>query len=303
MVVVIRVAEGDTAEETLKNVIGDAKVGSGIHAFLDTESIIHVTPKILIAPEFTHLRPNSQMNPVTSTLIPIAERLRAVIIADGPNTDDSEAITWRKDCSSNRVYMVDPWLKVFPEQTLPASPYVAGLIAKSDNEYGFWCSPSNREINGIVGTARPIDFALGDANCRANYLNENDVATIIHHNGYRLWGNRTCAVDNKWAFLSVRRTADLIYDSILRAHLWAIDRNITRTYIDEVVASVNAYLQHLRAIGAVLGGQCYSDDERNAPSRIEQGEVYFSFDFTPPYPAEHITFRAHIINDYIKEII
>ncbi|SMG62548.1 [weak similarity to] major tail sheath protein, partial [methanotrophic bacterial endosymbiont of Bathymodiolus sp.] len=41
----------------------------------------------------------------------------------------------------------------------PASTRIAGLIAKSDNERGFWWSPSNREINGITGTARSIDFS------------------------------------------------------------------------------------------------------------------------------------------------
>lgn len=101
----------------------------------------------------------------------------------------------------------------------------------------------------------------------------------------------------KWAFLSVRRTADLINDSLLRAHLWAVDRNITRTYLDDVVESVNAYLAHLKALGAILGGQCYPDPELNTPANIAQGKVYFDFDFTPPYPAEWIVFRSHLIND------
>nr|WP_329956785.1 phage tail sheath subtilisin-like domain-containing protein [Orientia tsutsugamushi] len=124
----------------------------------------------------------------------------------------------------------------------PNSPYIAELIARSDNENGFWWSPSNQEIYGIVGTARPVDFTLGDANCRANFLNENEVTTIILQEGYRLWGNRSCSSDPKCAFLSVRRTADLINDSLLRAHMWAVDRNITHTYLDDVVESVNAYL-------------------------------------------------------------
>ena len=68
-------------------------------------------------------------------------------------------------------------------------------------------------INGVVGTARPIDFALGDVNASANHLNAHDIATIIHMNGFRLWGDRTCSDDAKLAFLSVRRTADMIHES------------------------------------------------------------------------------------------
>ena len=309
MVIVIRVEEGADEAETIANIIGsvDAQTGDykGVQAFLSAESIVHAAPRILIAPGFTHQRPNNQANPVISSMLAIADRLRAVIIADGPNTNDQDAISWRNDFGNARVYVVDPWVKIFTghEEVVPPSPYVAGLIARSDNENGFWWSPSNQEIYGIVGTARPVDFTLGDANCRANFLNENEVTTIIHQEGYRLWGNRSCASDPKWAFLSVRRTADLINDSLLRAHLWAVDRNITRTYLDDVVESVNSYLAHLKALGAILGGQCYPDPELNTPANIAQGKVYFDFDFTPPYPAERIVFRSHLINDYIKELI
>lgn len=309
MVIVIRVEEGEDEAETIANIIGgvDVQTGDykGIQTFLSAESIVHAAPRILIAPGFTHQRPNNQANPVISSMLVIADRLRAVIIADGPNTNDQDPITWRNDFGHARVYVVDPWVKIFTdhEEVVPPSPYVAGLIARSDNENGFWWSPSNQEIYGILGTARPVDFTLGDANCRANFLNENEVTTIIHQEGYRLWGNRSCASDPKWAFLSVRRTADLINDSLLRAHLWAVDRNITRTYLDDVVESVNSYLAHLKALGAILGGQCYPDPELNTPANIAQGKVYFDFDFTPPYPAERIVFRSHLINDYIKELI
>ncbi|WP_264330656.1 phage tail sheath subtilisin-like domain-containing protein [Wolbachia endosymbiont (group B) of Erebia ligea] len=303
-VVVIRVEE--KVEETLSNVIGGVNEETGeyqgIQAFLSSESIVHVAPRILIAPQFTHQLSGDAGNPVVSALIPIAEKLRAIIVADGPNTNDEEAIKWRKSVGSSRVYVVDPWVKVFiegKEEILPPSSFVAGLIAKIDSEQGFWHSPSNKEINGIVGTSRPIDFMLGNTNCRANHLNENEVTTIIHQNGYRLWGNRTCSNDSKWAFLSVRRTADLINDSLLRAHLWAVDRNITKTYIDDVIEGVNSYLASLKAQGAIISGKCYATPELNTPANIASGKVYFDFKFTPPYPAEQIIFRSHLVNNSV----
>ena len=172
-----------------------------------------------------------------------------------------------------------------------------------DNSKGFWWSLSNQTISGIIGTRRSVDFTLGDPNSRANYLNENEVATIIREDGYRLWGNRTASSDPKWAFLSVRRTADMINDSLLRAHLWAVDRNITRTYLEDVAEGVNAYLRSLISQGAILGGTCWADPDLNTPANIEAGKVFFNFDFTPPSSAERITFRSHLVNDYIAEII
>ncbi|MGL5028803.1 MAG: phage tail sheath subtilisin-like domain-containing protein [Wolbachia pipientis] len=313
-IVVIRVEESNNTDpklkesETIQNIIGGVNEETGeyqgIEAFLSSESIVHVAPRILIAPQFTHQLPESEnpKNPVVAALIGVAEKLRAIIVADGPNTNDAEAIKWRKSIGSSRVYVVDPWVKVFiegKEEILPSSPFIAGLIAKVDSEQGFWHSPSNKEINGIVGTSRPIDFTLGDRSSRANYLNENEVTTIIHQNGYRLWGNRTCSNDSKWTFLSVRRTADLINDSLLRAHLWAVDRNITKTYIDDVIKGVNSYLANLKAQGAIISRKCYATPELNTPTNIASGKVYFDFEFTPPYPAEQITFRSHLVSGTI----
>lgn len=312
MVVVVRVAKGANEAEGISNIIGgvdpDTESYKGVHVFLGAESKVHVTPRVLVAPGFTGSRPEGNANPVVAELLGIAERLKAVIVADGPNTTDEEAIAYRGDYDSARVYVVDPGVKIWDTESnqtvdAPASARVAGIIAKIDNERGFWWSPSNNTLNGVVGVSRPIDFSLRDPNTRANYLNENEVATIVHHDGYRLWGNRTCSTDPKWAFLSVRRTADIIHDSVLRAHLWAVDRNITKTYIEDVTGGVNAYLAHLKSIGAILGGKCYADPELNTPDQIAQGKVYFDFDFTPPFPAEHITFRSHLVNDYIEEIV
>ncbi|ATW34497.1 phage tail sheath subtilisin-like domain-containing protein [Candidatus Williamhamiltonella defendens] len=306
MVVVIRVDEEADANQQLAHVIGgvDAATGQyqGVHALLSAESILGIAPRILIVPGFTHQKA------VVSEMLGIADRLRAVIIADGPSTQDADAIAYRQHFRSGRVYLVDPAARVFDkvaaaEVNQPMSPRVAGLMARSDNERGFWWSPSNQEIYGIVGTERAIDFTLGDSHARANYLNENDIATVIQKSGFRLWGTRTCSTDPKWAFLSVRRTADMINESLLKAHLWAVDQNITKTYIEDVTEGVNAYLRDLRAMGAIIGGQCWADPELNTPSNMSQGHLFFDFDFTPPYPAEHITFRSSLVNDYLEEIL
>jgi phage tail sheath protein FI len=322
MVVVINVADPsnpahlttgslDPANITSADVVGgvDGTTGQykGVHALLAANSALGVTPRILIAPGFTHDMPSGNANPVVSELLGIAENLRAVIIADLPNTNDTDAIDYVGDFGSARVYPIYPWVKVLDSLGAiveePASSRVAGLIVKSDNERGFWWSPSNLVINGIVGISKPIDFVLGDVNSKANYLNENNIATIIQESGFRLWGNRTLSADPKWAFLQARRTADMINDSLLKAHLWAVDRNITKTYIEDVLEGVNNYLRHLKSIGAIIGGTAFADPELNTPDQIAQGKVSFDFDFTPPYPAEHITFRSKMTDDYLNEIV
>ncbi|GFY40393.1 tail tube protein [Trichonephila inaurata madagascariensis] len=84
---------------------------------------------------------------MVAALIPIAEKLRSIIVADGPNTNDEEAIKWRKSVGNSRVYVVDPWVKVFTEgkeETLPSSPFVVCLIAKVDSEWLWLCRKNRR---------------------------------------------------------------------------------------------------------------------------------------------------------------
>jgi phage tail sheath protein FI len=317
VVIVVRIEEGATEAETLANVIGgvNAETGAfeGVQALLGAQSVVGFSPRLLIAPGFTHQRLEDGdnpgkffANPVVAELQGIAERLRAVIIADGPNTKDETAIEYSEDFGSARVYLVDPWVKVLgPDGKLidePPSARVAGLISKIDNERGFWWSPSNQLLNGIIGTTRPVDFKMGDRSCRANLLNAKNVATIIREDGFRLWGNRTLSSDLKWAFLCQRRTADIINDALQASHLWAIDRAITKTYYDDVVEGVNNFLSGLKARGAILGGQCWAPPELNRPADIADGKATFDFDFTSPSPAEHITFRSRMVNDYLEEL-
>lgn len=94
----------------------------------------------------------------------------------------------------------------------------------------------------------------------------------------------------------------MVHEALLNAHLWAVDRNITKTYLEDIVEGVNFYLRHLVAVGAVLGGHCWVDPDLNTQDQISQGIVWVDFDFTPPYPAEHIVFRSHLVNDYIKNL-
>ena len=382
MVVVIRVEEGEDINETMSNIIGDGTMFTGVHGFLAAKSEVKVTPKILIAPGFTSLRPTgvasiavdvggtgytaatvaitggggegaeaeavisegvitgitvtkagfgytsapdvaitgnganaeatattgATANPVVAELLGIADRLRAVIFADGPNSTDAAAITYREDWGSARVFVIDPHVMVWDTESSsavaqPASARAAGRQAALDNERGFWWSPSNQLLNGVVGIARPIDFNLSDPNTVANLLNENEVATIIQQDGYRLWGNRTCSSDPLWAFLSNRRTADMIYESMEQAFLWAMDRPMSAQLFRDIEGSVNAYLRHLVTIGALLGGRAWMDAELNSPTELQAGRGYMDFDMEPPGPLERLTFRAHRNAGYYEELV
>jgi phage tail sheath protein FI len=307
LIVVIRIEEGLDAATTMANVIGgvDAVTGdyTGMQAWLGAKSVIGFQPRILIAPGF------SNQQAIATEMFILADNLRGFAYIDGPNTNDAEAQTYVGNFGGKRGMVIDPWVKAFDvlsasEVVRPGSAVAAGLRAKIDTEKGFWWSMSNQNINGIIGTVRPVDFKMGSRTARANLLNENHVTTIIREDGWRMWGSRTCnTIDPKWAFEPVVRTADLIADSIQDGLMWAVDRPINARFLEDVALSVNNYIRHLVKIGALIGGECWVDPDLNAPDQLEQGKVYFKYDFTAPAPAEQIGITSVNVSDYYAGIL
>lgn len=387
VIVVTRIAEGDTEAETWSNAVGSPITKTGVWSLLKARPILRVIPKILIAPGLTSNRPTDGVsgvsvttqgngytsapvvtftaapeggrtatavaqvvggkvtgitiidpghgydaiptitisggagtgaaatatlgnvaNPVGVAFASIVDRLRAVALLDGPGTNYDAAIDYRQDYGSQRVMVVDPGVLKWDIGTSayvnrPASAYAAGIQSRVDEEKGFWYSFSNQVIQGIGGPARPVDFMPNDRDAEANMLNAADVTTIIHDDGYRFWGLRNTGTDPLWKFLSVRRTADMVYESLERAHRSVMDQPFSFQLLDSIQHSVNRYLALLQSRGALIGGQCWIDASVNTPATFSGGDLTVDFDLEPPAPLEHLQFRSRRNPDYYQDFI
>lgn len=310
-VVVVRVDSSAVAATQLAEVVGSAAASTGVYALLAAESVTALKPKILIAPGFTHQEPAGAANPVSAALKAVAARLRAVVVVDGPNDTDADAIAKAVAEGDERVYIIDPFVKVLDRTGVivaaPASARVAGVIARTDQEKGVWWSPSNQPINGVLGVARPVSFGLSDPNTSANLLNAAGVGTIVapgvNGGGYRLWGNRTSAADPTWAFLAQRRMADYLYERVEKSYLWAMDRPMSAQLPSEVINSLEADLRRFKTLSALLGGRAYLDPELNDVAALKAGRIFLDFDAEPPPPLERLTIRAHREDGYYAELV
>lgn len=307
-VVMVRVTVEATDAQTLANVVGDETAQTGAWALLTAGSITGQTPRILAAPGWTMPDAAATKNPAVSALLSVAARMRAVVIADGPNTNEADAIAYAGLWGEERLYLVDPAVIVYDGAaaayvTRPASGYAAGTLSAIDNSKGFWWSPSNQLITDVTATARPITFSISQAETEANRLNEAKVATVVRRDGFRLWGNRSTASDSLWAFLPVRRTADMIYESIEAGMAWAMDRPFSQQLLLDLRDSVQSYLNELKARGAILGGKVWLDPELNTETVLKAGKLYLDFDIEPPAPLERLTFRAHREGSYYEELV
>ncbi|KAB5624159.1 phage tail sheath family protein [Pseudomonas putida] len=294
----------EAAEQTaaiIGNVLADGK-RTGLQALLDGKSRFNAQPRLLVAPK------HSATQAVGTALVALADKLRGIAIIDGPGTTDEAALAYAKNFGAKRAFLVDPGVRYFDtvaEATVdaPGSAWVAGLFAFTDREYGFWASPSNKEFVGITGTSRPVEFLDGDDSCRANLLNNANIATIIRDDGFRLWGNRTLSSDPKWAFVTRVRTMDIVMDAILYGHKWAVDRSITATYVKDVTEGLQAFMRDLKNQGAIINFEVFADPELNTASQLEQGKVYWNIRFTDVPPAENPNFRVEVTNQWLTEVL
>ncbi|WJO23249.1 phage tail sheath family protein [Pseudomonas soli] len=305
VIVACGVAKLDDTAEQISAIIGTVGINgkrTGLQALLDGKSRFNAQPRLLIVPGY------SSVDTIATALVTLADKLRGIAILDGPNTTEEQVLAYAKQFGAKRAFMVDPGVRYWDNEAqatvdAPASAWVAGLFAYTDREYGFWASPSNKEFVGITGTTRAVEFLDGDDTCRANLLNNANIATIIRDDGFRLWGNRTLSSDPKWAFVTRVRTMDIVMDAILYGHKWAVDRSITATYVKDVTEGLQAFMRDLKNQGAIINFEVFADPELNTASQLEQGKVYWNIRFTDVPPAENPNFRVEVTNQWLTEVL
>ena len=288
---------------TLANAIGDASEHTGVYSALSAESLHGTKPRLLCAPGLdTGSRPGGSANGLATALVTVADRLRTFAFIDGPNTSHAAVIEYIKDFDTSRAIVIDPAAKIATDlgpQDFAMSGFAAGVAARTDYEIGWWASFSNKRVNNIIGLGRPIDS--GDPNSRAQIMLDNGIWTVVNDaGGFQLWGTESPTTsDEIHRFPSVRRTADILADSLEASHRWAVAKGITKNYFSAVVEGMNAFIRELVAKGALSGGLCYADDDLNTEATIEKGEAHFNLEFTPVYPANYVVILMQLTTKYV----
>ncbi|MGF6457500.1 phage tail sheath subtilisin-like domain-containing protein [Pseudomonas frederiksbergensis] len=299
VVVVVRVDATETPETQIAGVVGtiDNETGkyTGLKALLAAESLVGVRPRLIIAPEFSHL------TGVGAAMEVVAKKLNAIPIIDG--SEKGYSVVIGEAALYQEALFVNCGVKVLDEVTgqvvtRKASPTVAGHIVRVDNEEGYWNSASSRKIFGILGTSEVIDHAIGSTTSKANLYNSKNVAVIVNQQGgWYLYGNRLA----NSVMMPHQRIRYIVGDSILYAHQEFLDRNVTQGYVDGVKNRVNKLIRRLKSRDVISGGECWVDKELNQAA-IGTAQVYWDYDLGFYDVAERMTFRQHISNSYNEAI-
>ncbi|TAM05618.1 MAG: phage tail sheath family protein [Paraburkholderia sp.] len=281
----------------------------GMKALKDTFNLFGFSPKIVISPAFGTLKS------VATELEAMASELGAMAYVDAPvgrkvsDVLHDRGMNGSWNSSSDRVRLCYPHVKVYDpatnsEQLEPLSPRAAGLRAKVDLDKGYWWSSSNQPLVGVTGVERPLTAMIDDPQSEVNLLNEAGITTVFssYGSGYRLWGNRTAAfptVTHMRNFENVRRTGDVINESLRYFSLQYIDMPIDNALIDSLLESVNGFGRKLIGDGALLGFKAWYDPSRNPEQELAAGHLLINYKYTVPPPMERLTFETEITSEYL----
>ncbi len=301
--VIVRVEEGADEAETTTNVIGTVEADgthTGMKALLTAKVGLGITPRILGVPGLDGLAVATELGGIADSL-----RAFAYVSANGAATKELAA-SYRQNFGNRRMMVIWPEFTGWNGQAESAISSVAralGMRALIDNDAGWHKTLSNVAVNGVMGIAKDIYFDLQAEASDTNYLNSNEVTTLIRQDGFRFWGSRTCASDPLYAFESSVRTDDVLADTIAEAHMWAVDKPISKTLINDIVEGVNAKFRELKASGYIVDAQAWIDPEKNTNETLAAGKLYIDYNFSPVPPLENLLFTQTLTNEYLVQLV
>lgn len=308
VMVIVRIRDGEGADEEARaadqtsKAVGSYVLGkrTGLQALLTAEQQLGVRPRILGAPEL-------DTKPVAEALASIGEKLRAMtyVYADGAK-DISEALEYQQGFGKRETMVIWPnfteWSVTENKNVeVSAVAYAMGMRAAIDQTQGWHKSLSNVPVNGPTGISKDVYFDLQNPASDATLLNEGNVTTLIRKEGFRFWGNRTCSSDENFSFETATRTAHVLADTMAEGHFEYIDKPMTPALVKDMLEGINARLRQLKALGYILDGKAWLDEEVNTTESLKSGKLIIDYDYTPIPPLEDLSLRQRITDKYYAD--
>jgi hypothetical protein len=198
-----------------------------------------------------------------------------------------------------------PWLKTTVgdiERSMPPSGFVAGVIARADQEGGVGRAPANYPLRDIVDLEVLLDQTDQDD------LNPAGVncARKFERPAIELWGARTLSSDPTARYLNVRRLLIAVKTAVGQTLLWTVFEPNGPVLWRRIQTSLESLMRTLVAGGATASAAAGSsffvkcDAETNPPEIVETGQVVANVGIALVAPAEFILLNVKRTPDSVS---
>lgn len=249
---------------------------------------------------------------VYSSALAYCVKRRAVLIVDPPSAWSGKSASDIKTADLGlsgtaarnavvyypRVRKPNPLRGDLIEEFVPCG-IVAGVIARTDSQRGVWKSPAG------------IDAALYGIDSLVPKLTDSDSGTLnpigvnclrsFPASGPVVWGARTLrgadALGDEYKYLSVRRLALFLEESVYRGTQWAVFEPNDEPLWAQIRLNLGTFMQTLFRQGAFQGSsprEAYfvkCDKETTTAADIAAGTVNIVIGFAPLRPAEFVVIK------------
>jgi len=176
---------------------------------------------------------------------------------------------------------------------------VAGVIARTDSTRGLWKAPAGLDasLKGVPALSIPLTDA---ENGELNPLGLNCLRAMGPA-GRVIWGSRTLQghdqLASEWKYLSVRRVALYIEESLYRGTHWAVFEPNDEPLWAQIRLNLGAFMHNLFRQGAFQGSspkEAYfvkCSKETTTQNDINLGIVNILVGFAPLKPAEFVIIK------------
>jgi Bacteriophage tail sheath protein len=219
-------------------------------------------------------------------------------ILDSLPEDDSDKVwnQWSEiDGKNGALYY--PWVKVqgFHGEVIATPPcgHVAGVYARTDQDYGVHKAPANAVLEGVVS----LELILTDREQADLNPKRVNCLRVFPGRGIRVWGARTLSGQQDWTYVNVRR----LFLTVVRWIEWnmwevAFEPNDAKLWA-RIERELCTYLGDLYRQGALKGDtpqeafyvKCNA--ETNPPEDRDSGQVVTEIGLATTIPFEFIVVR------------
>ncbi len=192
-----------------------------------------------------------------------------------------------------------PWFEAFfagATVDLPPSGVVAGVMSRNDAQYGVWNPPAG-PTGGVVLGVTGLTYDLSSA--EQSLLNPEGVNAIrdVSGSGILLFGARTLATNLDFRFVSTRRLAAVVSESIEEGTSYARSQPNDASLWAQIEADATSYLTSLFAAGAFAGSTVADaffvrcDSTTMTALDLAEGRTVLLVGIAPVQPGQFVVLR------------
>lgn len=275
--------------------VGTAQLSTGIDLFADAET---VEVNLLFSTNDAN-----GANTIAEKLISIAAARKDLVVFLSPPTEDTVGTTtpavdvkaWADSLTSTSYAMVDSTaVKVYDKYNdtyrwIPASGYVAGLCANTDNVADAWFSPAGLNRGQLLGITK-IAFNPKQADRDTLYKARVNPIVSFPGQGTILYGDKT-ALSKPSAFdrINVRRlfiTLEKAISTAAKFQLFELNDEFTRAMFRNMV---EPFLRDVQGRRGITDFRVVCDETNNTGEVIDRNEFRADIYIKPARSINYIT--------------